>query len=191
MMRFGVSCVLVAMALLLAAPAQAQLYRCKKGGTIVFTEFPCGPDAEYRSLDGQAPSAADREAAQKRAAADNRAAVGSAKVEAELAARRERIAAVPARPAEDIAAQARACVEKYRPHLAYQGVSILGQRIETDGFGRTLYVDVRTITNPNTPIRIDPILLRERFICRLTPQGGIDERYTEDYVEKHKRGQRL
>jgi len=181
---------LVAVAVLLAAAgaAHAQLYRCKKGGSIVYTEYPCGPDAQYRSLDGQAPSLEDADAARKRASA---AAKESGAIDAERSARRERSAAPTARPPENLDEQAEACVARYKPHLAYKAVRIESKRVETDGFGRTLYVHVRTITNPNTPLAIDPILLSERFICRLAPQGGIDDRYTEDYVERHKRGQRL
>lgn len=179
---------LVAIALVvLALPAHAQLYRCQNGGTIVFSESPCAPNAVRKELDGQAPSAADAEAARKRAAQ----ARGDAEaIDKALEARQK--SAPPPPPAASPDKLARLCVDRYRPHLAYpDGVRIDGQRIETDGFGRTIYVNVRTITNPATPARIDPVVLGERFICRLTPQDGIDERYTEDYVNRHKGGQHL
>lgn len=132
---------LVAVAVLLAAAgaAHAQLYRCKKGGSIVYTEYPCGPDAQYRSLDGQAPSLEDADAARKRASA---AAKESGAIDAERSARRERSAAPTARPPENLDEQAEACVARYKPHLAYKAVRIESKRVETDGFGRTLYVHV-------------------------------------------------
>ncbi|MFO1404667.1 MAG: DUF4124 domain-containing protein [Azonexus sp.] len=62
---------LVAIALVvLALPAHAQLYRCQKGGTIVFSESPCAPNAVRKELDGQAPPAAEAEAARQRALAE-------------------------------------------------------------------------------------------------------------------------
>lgn len=53
------------------ATASAQsLYRCQVGGGIVYSETPCGANAQRRQLDGQAPSAEDAEAARRRAALD-------------------------------------------------------------------------------------------------------------------------
>ena len=87
---------------------------------------------------------------------------------------------------------AKRCVDKYRPHLAYpNGVRINGHRFQRYGFGETIFVDVRTITNPNTPARFDPITLNETFTCRTDRAEGIDDRYTEDHVERHKRGIRM
>ena len=61
---------LVLMVCLVASAAHAQLYRCEKGGSIIYSESPCAPNAVRKQLDGQAPSAADAAAARRRAAAD-------------------------------------------------------------------------------------------------------------------------
>lgn len=161
------------------------LYRCKQGGQTVFSERPCGKSAEKVDLPGyvaappatpidevkkDAPKAAPK-AEEKTAAkpVDNRPPALSEDERADLLAKR--------------------CVDKYRPHLAYpNGVRINGRRLKRDGFGETIFVDVRTITNPDTPAGYDPITLNETFICRSDGKEGIDDRYTEDYVERHKRG---
>lgn len=54
-------------AALLASPAHAQLYRCQKGGGIVYSETPCAPNAVKKELDGQAPPPEEAEAARRRA----------------------------------------------------------------------------------------------------------------------------
>ena len=179
---------LLVIALSLASSAFSQtMYRCKQGGKTVFSERPCGKSAEAVDLPGYVPAPAGQQtqdskpapkAVEKSAAkppekkpdpVDVKPPVLSAEERGELLAKR--------------------CVDKYRPHLAYpNGVRINGHRFQRDGFGETIFVSVRTITNKDTPVRIDPITLNETFICRTDGQEGIDDRYTEDYVERHKRG---
>lgn len=162
------------------------LYRCQQGGQTVFSERPCGNSAEKVDLRGYvpAPPAVPKEEIKKD---DTSKAVPKEEKKPKLVDER------PPRPRLDEAERgdllAKRCVDKYRPHLAYpDGVRINGQRFQRDGFGETIFVDVRTITNPKTPARYDPVTLRETFICRTDGEEGIDDRNTEDYVERHKRG---
>ena len=176
-----------------AQPAFAQMYKCQTSGGQTFSDKPCGKDAKVVQFATQEPSAESRQEAIDRAERDKGEVAKADKArEIEAKAAAEAAAKKPVVTQSQLASQ---CVDKYRPHLAYpQGVRILGQSVQIDGFGHTLYVTVRTLTNPNTPVRIDPGVLSERFVCRLDPATGfqsIDDRYTADYVEKHKRGGRL
>ena len=84
------------------------------------------------------------------------------------------------------------CVDTYRPHLAYpKGVLIEGQKLERSLSEMLITVNVRTITNPATPTRIDPIFLHEKFICVTDFKDGLNIRNTSIYVDRHKRGEQL
>ena len=84
------------------------------------------------------------------------------------------------------------CVDAYRPHLAYpRGVLIEGQKLERSLSEMLITVNVRTITNPATPTRIDPIFLHEKFICVTDFKNGLNIRNTSIYVDRHKRGEQL
>lgn len=169
----------------------ADMFRCQNGKAVVFSEKPCGKDAKVVNLDSQAPTAESRDAAQGRLEKDKATALAIDKEREE----QQKLAAKSSKPTVTLDQLAVQCVDKYRPHLAYpKGVSIKGHNLVVDGFGHTLYVNVKTISNPNTPVNIDPITINERFVCRLDPKTShqsIDDNYTSDYVEKHKKGYRL
>lgn len=169
------------------------LYRCKQGSQTTFSEMPCGKSAEKVVLRGYVPappSSPDIEAKKNEPAkvapkAEDKAATKQADNKAKLDNERPKWLS----PEERGDLLAKRCVDKYRPHLAYpNGVRINGHRFQKDGFGETIFVSVRTITNPNTPARYDPVTLSETFTCRTDGDEGIDDRHTEDYVERHKRG---
>ena len=175
------------------------LYRCKQGGQMVFSERPCGKAAETVKLPGYTPApAAPAKAADEAAKSDDTDKKAAAKTEEKAPAKATEKKPAPGdeRPPALSDAQrgdllAKLCVDKYRPHLAYpNGVRIAGHRFQKDGFGETIFVDVRTLTNPNTPARYDPVVLNETFTCRTDGMESIDERKTEDYIERHKRGVR-
>ena len=84
------------------------------------------------------------------------------------------------------------CVDVYRAHLAYpKGVVVEGRKLERSLSEMLMTVSVKTITNPATPIRIDPIFLHEKFICVTDFKDGLNSRSTSIYVDRHKRGERL
>lgn len=188
MLRRSVAVVLISC----ATCASAQVYRCQTPNGVVYADQPCGKDARMLK---QAPSATMEESKAARDAAE-RDRQQALRLDQENEAKRKTQDAVQKRaPGVTSEQLARACVDRYRPHLAYpEGVRILGSELVKDGFGTTIYVTVRTITNNSTPIAIDPITLSERFICRLDPatnETSIDNRWTDDYVNKHKKGERL
>lgn len=84
------------------------------------------------------------------------------------------------------------CVDQYRKHLAYpKGVQITGRTLEKRLDEMHIVVNVRTITNPATPTNIDPIFLNEKFICVTDFGSALNQRSTDIFVARHKRGQRL
>ena len=84
------------------------------------------------------------------------------------------------------------CVDAYRKHLAYpNGVQINGRTLERRLDEMHIVVNVRTITNPATPTNIDPIFINEKFICVTDFGSGLNQRSTDIFVARHKKGQRL
>lgn len=161
------------------------LYRCKQGGQTIFSERPCGKSAQTVDIPGYVAEPLDKPVSKIAPKPEEKPEIKAAEKPATPTEARPPVLS----EVERGELLAKRCVDKYRPHLAYpNGVKINGHRLQRDGFGETIFVEVRTITNPNTPARIDPITLSETFICRTNGQDGIDDRYTEDYVERHKRG---
>ncbi|WP_367846550.1 DUF4124 domain-containing protein [Rhodoferax sp. WC2427] len=100
----------------------------------------------------------------------------------------------PVKPPETPLAErlAALCVDVYRAHLAYpQGVRIVSQILEKSLSEYLITVQVKTISNPATPARIDPIVIDEKFICVTDGGSGLNARSTDMYVKRHKDGQRL
>lgn len=84
------------------------------------------------------------------------------------------------------------CVDVYRGHLAYpRGVRIVGSSLEKSLSEYLITVQVKTISNPATPARIDPIVIDEKFICVTDGASGLNARSTDMYVKRHRDGQRL
>ena len=170
-----------------AAVAQ-EMYTCRIDGKKVFQDRPCGKAAEKVTLRGYvpAPPAAPKAVAAPDEAKPAEAPKAEPRPKAKPVEDKRGLALDQAAREERLAKR---CVDKYRPHLAYpNGVKINGHRLQRDGFGETVFVYVRTITNPNTPAGYDPITLNETFKCRTDGGDGIDDRHTEDDVERHKRG---
>ncbi|MDR3322823.1 MAG: DUF4124 domain-containing protein [Zoogloeaceae bacterium] len=189
--------------LLLSLPAfvaQAQVYKCTVNGKSAYSSTPCEGQAETRAINTsqdrvteaqrqQAASVRAQEAREVGAEADkkNRAAARRD----ELATRQQREAAASAARAPSEAELADQCVDLYRPHMAYPHPRILGQKITGGSTFPEIVVNVRSITNPKTPIERDPITINENFTCRLTPdRTRINTADSQGYVKDYKGGVR-
>jgi hypothetical protein len=192
--------------MVLTGTASGQVYRCAgPSGKVIFADKPCAGangqavDLRYRGVASPESGTAERSQLGGHAAdvplsrtEPSRAPPGASSGEAPPVhgASVGPLASAPVAPLADRLAAT--CVDQYRPHLAYpNGVRVLGRSLERSLSETLIIVQVRTITNPATPARIDPITLVEKFICVTNGSDGLHARSTDIYVQRHKGGQRL
>jgi hypothetical protein len=169
--------------------AHAEMYRCTAAnGGVAFSDRPC-TNSRQEAVDMKYKS--DR-AKQSRPATEelNTPAISAPKPESTSAESASTPPTARVIPLEDRLAAI--CVDVYRKHLAYpNGVQIKGRTLERSLSEMHIVVNVRTITNPATPTNIDPIFLTEKFICVTDFGLGLNQRSTDFFVARHKKGQRL
>lgn len=171
---------------LLGGCAQAEMYRCTStSGAVTFSDRRCTSDRQDTvDMKYKYDKVEPMVSPVKPVAVDNPSSPPPVAQKPDLPAR------VPEEPSADKLAEL--CVDAYRPHLAYpKGVLIRSRVLEKSLSEMLITVNVRTITNPATPSRIDPIFLNEKFICVTDFGSGLHQRSTSFYVERHKRGERL
>lgn len=178
---------------MLVLPAHAGIFKCTDAaGKQVFSDQPCEGskretvELKYRGIAIKPPDPS----LSPTAAAATPSSSPSSPVTPAAAATQVPAVKVPEIPLADRLAAL--CVDVYRGHLAYpQGVRIVGRTLEKSLSEYLITVQVKTISNPATPIQIDPIVINEKFICVTDGGAGLNARSTDMYVQRHKSGQRL